>query len=289
MFTASIYSKLVRALLILALSIGAFASTQLRADTSVRPYGSQSDLHAPFERLLDTYVREGNVYYRTLRSERAALDRYIAALNVPEKTLATWSPQERQAFWINAYNALVLRTVVNAYPIAGKSPDYPPNSIRQIPGAFERVRHTVGGRTMTLDDIEQAMLTEFGDARMLLALGRGAVDSPRLKSEAYTADRLEAQLTVAVKECAIRVACVEINRGLDTLKVSPLIGWREAHFVKTFADGGTRWPNRSPIERAVMSMVYLHLFPREQELLMRDTLKMVYGDFNWQLNDLTGR
>lgn len=256
--------------------------------TVVSP-AAQDDLHAPFERLLDTYVREGLVYYRTLRQERGALDRYIASLNVPAATLAKWSPAARQAFWINAYNALVLRTIVAAYPIAGKSPDYPPNSIRQIPGAFERTRHTIAGKTLTLDEIEELLMTEFGDARLLLALGRGAIDSPRLKSEAYDADRLEGQLTVAVKECAIRVACVEINRGLNTIKMSPLIGWREAHFIKTFGAGEKRWPDRSPIERAVMSMVYPHLFPREQELLTQTTMKMVYGEFNWQLNDLTGR
>lgn len=250
---------------------------------------SQGDLHAPFEQLLDTYVRQGLVYYRTLRSERAALDRYIASLNVAEKTLAQWSAPARQAFWINAYNALVLRTIVNAYPIAGKSPDFPPNSIRQIPGAFDKVRHSVGGKNLSLDEIEQFLMSEFGDARLLLALGRGAIDSPRLKSEAYTAERLDEQLTLAVKECAIRVACVEINRGLNTIKVSPLIGWREAHFIRTFGEREQRWKDRSPIERAVMGMVYPHLFPREQELLMQNTMKMVYGEFNWQLNDLTGR
>ena len=128
-------------------------SPDLKVGGSIRAVSAQDDLHAPFERLLDTYVREGLVYYRTLRQERGALDKYIASLNVPAATLAKWSPAARQAFWINAYNALVLRTVVNAYPIAGKSPDYPPNSIRQIPGAFERTRHTVAGKTLTLDEI----------------------------------------------------------------------------------------------------------------------------------------
>jgi hypothetical protein len=275
---------------IIVIGVMLVLSPDLKVRGSIRAEGSaQDDLHAPFERLLDTYVREGLVYYRALRGERAALDRYVASLNVPPATLAKWSRESRQAFWINAYNALVLRTVVSAYPIAGKSPDYPANSIRQIPGAFERTRHTVGGKNVTLDEIEQLLMTEFGDARLLLALGRGALDSPRLKSEAYSADRLEGQLTVAVKECAIRVACVEINRGLNTIKVSPLIGWREAHFIRTFGEREKRWGDRSPIERAVISMVYPHLFPREQELLLQTPMKMVYGEFNWQLNDLTGR
>ena len=250
---------------------------------------AQGDLHAPFDRLLDTYVRDGYVYYRALRQERAALDRYIASLNAAGKELAGWSPEARQAFWINAYNALVLRTVINAYPITGKSPDFPQNSIRQIPGAFDRTRHPMAGKTLTLDEIEQMLLSEFGDARLVLALGRGAIGSPRLKSEAYTADRLAAQLDSAVKECATRAVCIELDRGLNQLKVTPLVGWREAHFVKTFGGDTARWADRTPIERAVMSMVHPHLYQREQELLMNTRLKVVYGEFNWQLNDLTGR
>jgi hypothetical protein len=250
---------------------------------------AQSDLHAPFDRLLDTYVRDGYVYYRALRQERAALDRYIASLNSAGKELAGWSPEARQAFWINAYNAFVLRTVISAYPINGKSPDFPSSSIRQIPGAFERTRHAMAGKSQTLDDIEQMLLSEFGDARLVLALGRGAIGSPRLKSEAYTPDRLDAQLTSAVRECAIRAACVELDRGLNQLKVTPLIGWREAHFIKTFGGDAARWADRTPIERAVMTMVYPHLYQREQELLMSTRLQMVYGQFDWHLNDLTGR
>ena len=62
------------------------------------------------------------------------------------------------AFWLNAYNALVLKTVVDHYPIPQRSSEYPARSIRQIPGAFERTAHRVAGRTVTLDQIEQTIL-----------------------------------------------------------------------------------------------------------------------------------
>ena len=81
----------------------------------------------------------------------------------------------------------MLRTVIDSYPIRGKSPEYPANSIRQIPGAFERRQFRAAGRTLTLDAIERDIVGAFNDARALLALSRGAVGGPRLKSEAYTA------------------------------------------------------------------------------------------------------
>ena len=144
-------------------------------------------LHRPYDEILDVYVRDGLVYYFALKQERAKFDRYVQSLGeVTPDTLKGWSPDRQLAYWINAYNAFVLRTVIDGYPIRGKSPDYPPNSIRQIPGAFERRQFRAAGRMLTLDAIEKDVIGEFDDARALLALGRGAVGGPRLKSEAYT-------------------------------------------------------------------------------------------------------
>ena len=98
--------------------------------------------------LLDAYVRDGEVYYRALKSDRAKLDTYVASLAAAP---VAQQPREAQlAFWLNAYNALVLRTVIDHYPVSGRSHDYPAKSIRQIPGAFERLTHRVGGKTLTL-------------------------------------------------------------------------------------------------------------------------------------------
>ncbi len=248
---------------------------------------AQADRHVVFDRVLDTYVRNGLVYYRALRAERSSLDRYLASLNVPAAEVAGWPPAEQQAFWLNAYNALVLRTVIDAYPIRTRSSEYPEGSVRQVPGAFDAVTHRVGGRTLTLDGIEQMMLDTYGDARLSLALGRGAMGSPRLRSEAFAAGRLDAQLTDVVAECATRLSCVQVDIAGDRLVVSPIMGWREEAFVRAFGPiAAGRWPNRSPIERAIAAMVYPHLFNREQQLLERDSFRMEYGNFDWRLNEL---
>lgn len=261
----------------------------------IRPAGAQSDLHLPLDRVLDTYVRDGMVYYRALKSDRSGLDRYLAALNVPADTLAGWSRAERIAFWINAYNALVLRTVINAYPIEGRSGDFPANSVRQVPGAFGGVRHPVGGRLVSLDEIEADVLAGFDDPRVYLLLGRAALGTPRLRSEAISAARLETQLREAVAECARRVHCVQIDESRDTITVSPIFSWREAQFAEGLAaspaaaEPAVSLPGRSPIERAVVALVYPHLFDGEQQYLAKNTFRMTFGEIDWRLNDLTGR
>jgi len=257
------------------------------AAASVVSLPAQTNRHVVFDRVLDTYVRNGLVYYRALRAERSALDRYVASLDVSAAEVASWSPDEQQAFWLNAYNALVLRTIIDAYPIRTRSADYPEGSVRQIPGAFDTVTHRVGGRALTLDGIEKLMLETFGDARLSLAIGRGALGSPRLRSEAFAAARLESQLADALAECATRVSCVQVDIPGDRLVVSPIMGWRDEAFVKSFGPiAAGRWATRSPIERAIAAMVYPHLFNREQQLLDRDTYRMEYGEFDWRLNEL---
>jgi hypothetical protein len=139
-------------------------------------------MHRSLDVILDTYVREGLVYYRALRAERGRLDAYISALDVPPAAFEAWSREERAAFWLNAYNALVLRTVVSAYPIKGKSPQYPADSIMHVAGAFVAKRHRVGGRQLSLEDIEKQVLPGFDDPRMFFALGRGSLGGGRLRS-----------------------------------------------------------------------------------------------------------
>src|SRR6185436_12315780 len=85
------------------------------------------NLHRPLDQILDVNVRDGLVYYRALRSDRGRLDRYAASLNVAQATYAGWERQHQMAFWLNAYNAFVLQTVIDHYPIKGSASAYPAN------------------------------------------------------------------------------------------------------------------------------------------------------------------
>ena len=246
------------------------------------------DLHAPLDRILDTYVRDGYVYYLALKSERVTLDQYVQALDVPAAQVAAWPRVEQLAFWINAYNAFVLQTVIDKYPIKAVTDAYPANSIRQSPGSFEQLPHRVAGRTLTLDAIEKTIIVPLGDARALIALGRGAIGSGRVRSEAYRAERLDEQLEQAVKEFVARTACFKVDRDQNTVTVSPLFGWRQDAFVASFAKAGERWVNRSTIEQALLGMAAPKLFQSERDFLLQNTFQLKYGEFDWRLNDLTG-
>jgi Protein of unknown function, DUF547 len=250
--------------------------------------GPEAARRKTFDTLLDLYVRDGLVYYRALKSDRAKLDAYVTAL--AGVSVDQLPRNEQIAFWLNAYNALVLRTVIDHYPIQGRSPDYPPRSIRQIPGAFERLTHRVAGRTLTLDQIEQTVLSPFNDPRVFLALGRGAVSSGRLRSEAYAAGEIEQQLAEVAHECLTRPECIHLDREGGKVSVNAIFSWREREFTAAYADKTpAAFADRSPIERAVVAFIQPGLLTTEKEFFARNSFQMVYRKFDWTLNDLTGR
>lgn len=238
-------------------------------------------LHRPLDQILDVNVRDGLVYYRALKGERGRLDRYVASLNVAPATYQGWSKAQQMAFWVNAYNAFVLQTVVNHYPMKA--------TISQIPGAFDRAAWRAAGRTVTLGQIEKTILPEFKEPRLFLALGRGAVGSGRLRSEAYTGDRLEKQLAEIQQQFVDDRHMYRLDRLTNTLSVTPILSWREADFVPAYAASADKvFAQRSPLERAVIAFVTPHLLPSEKEFVRKNEFKMAFLEMDWRLNDLTG-
>ena len=252
------------------------------------PRAQEPSRQSALDQILDLYVRDGYVYYRALRADRSKLDGYIS--QVAATDAARLSRDEQVAFWLNAYNAIVLRTVVDRYPIQGHAAAYPSKSIRQIPGAFEGIPHRVGGRTLTLDDIEKKVLPEYHDPRVYLALGRGAVGSGRLRSEAYVPARLEVQLGEAAAECASRPVCAQVDRSGNKVLANAIFSWREKEFASAYGGAAAAvFSSRSPIERAILSIIEPRLVASERQLLAQNTFQVVFEPFDWSLNDLTGR
>src|SRR6187397_2283771 len=83
---------------------------------TVAPGAQESTVDARrrnLDQVLDLYVRDGYVYYRALRQDRRLLDAYVNGLATA--SIGSAPRDEQLAFWLNAYNALVLRTVIDQY------------------------------------------------------------------------------------------------------------------------------------------------------------------------------
>ena len=265
---------------VLSVFLAVVVSTAIVSAQQFTPAPGAELLHRPLDQILDVNVRDGLVYYRALKGDRGRLDRYIASLNVTPAVYQGWSKPQQMAFWVNAYNAVVLQTVVNHYPLKG--------TIKQVPGAFDKATFRAAGRTVTLDQIEKTILPEFKEPRLFLALGRGAVGSGRLRSEAYTGERLASQLASVQAEFVTNRHLYRFDRLTNQMSITPILSWREADFVAGYDKADAIFASRSPIERAIITFVSPHLLPLEKELVKKNEFRIVFHEMDWRLNDLTG-
>ena len=265
---------------VLTIAAAALAASVAAAQQFTPAPGAEL-LHRPLDQILDVNVRDGLVYYRALKGDRGRLDRYIASLNVTPAVYQGWPRPQQMAFWVNAYNAFVLQLVINHYPLQG--------TVKQIPGAFDKTIWRAAGRAVTLDQIEKTILPEFKDPRLYLALGRGAIGGGRLRSEAYTGERLEKQLADLQEEFVSNRYMYRLDRSAGQMSITPIVSWREAEFVAAYADKADPvFAQRSPIERAIIAFVWPNLLPLEKDLVKKNEFRMVFHEMDWRLNDLTG-
>lgn len=104
------------------------------------------------------HIKDTSVDYKSIRKNPELLIQLVAAISAFDFKNAV--KNRGMAFWINAYNLLVIQSVVNNYPL--KSP-------LDVKGFFDTRQHLTGGAKLTLNEIENKKLREkFGDARIHL-------------------------------------------------------------------------------------------------------------------------
>lgn len=223
--------------------------------------------HSAWQRLLQTHVdRKGLVSYERWKGnpeELQALRRYLANLAAPATPPA--NGDDRLASLINGYNALTIAWVLE---------NYPTDSIQALEDSFPARRHTVGGRQVSLDDIEHATLRPLAGYRVHGALVCAARSCPPLRREAYTALRVDAQLDQAMREWLDREDLNRFDLAGRRASISPIFDWYAEDFERV---GGLR------------SALKKHSRGDVPRLLDDDRVKIRYLRYDWGLNDRDGR
>ena len=126
--------------------------------------------------------------YRGLRRSRGSFDKVVAALARYQPT-GIRARREKLSFWISAYNVGTVKVVLDNPKLTG---------IRQVGSIFRSVWKTkvivIGGKSMSLDQIEHGILRKMGEPRIHFAVVCASASFPDLRAEAFLPARLEAQL-----------------------------------------------------------------------------------------------
>ena len=229
--------------------------------------------HGAWEQFLMRYLRIGDgahlvAYGRVSPEDRAALDAYIEHLAaVP---VADYNRPEQMAFWINLYNALTVRLVLDHYPIGSiRDIDAAPRPLSG--GPWDQKLIEVNGTPVSLNDILHRILRPiFADARVHYALSCAAIGCPNLQPEPYTGDRLEYQLSRAAMDYVNDPRCISFEG--EELGLSSLFRWYQEDF------GGS--------DSAVIHHLMGYAEPRLAMTLQK--FDRIGADaFDWRLNDGT--
>jgi len=202
--------------------IGAGDRPQERAGSArVTSAASTDEHHDALAGLLRLHVGpDGRVDYAALRRERAALD--AVATGYANVALDAMTPSGRLATLLNAYNVFTLQLIVEHPEVA---------TIRDIPEAWTRRRWRVGGRTVSLDELEKSLIrSSTDDARFHFALVCAAVGCPPLLAEPFTAESIETQLDARTRLVHRTGRWFRHDEERGELWLTPLYDWYAEDF-----------------------------------------------------------
>jgi hypothetical protein len=252
-------------LLLSFLSLSAFSAPK----SELWPYWDSSNNkseiivdHSLWQKFLDQYlVIEGENtlirYAQVNQQDKAHLDNYIDYLRHTDPRQLTRSQQ--YPYWVNLYNALTVKIILDAYPIS---------SITKLGGFFsfgpwDEVVTQIEGKEITLNDIEHRILRPiWQDPRTHYAINCASLGCPNLQSQAFTQANSDSLLNKAAGEFINSSKGVLINN--QEIQLSSIYDWFSNDF-------GTQ------------EQLFAHL--KKYRPTISTENKQIEYDYNWLLNE----
>lgn len=215
------------------------------------------ELHQLWDELLKKHVSDdGIVNYQSFKTEHKKLLDYIYVLSFPHKNsfYATFSREEKLAYWINAYNAMTIDLILRHYPI---------KSIKDIKEPWKQRYWKLGSKWYNLNDIEHQILRKINEPRIHFAIVCASYSCPKLQNEAFTSEDLEQQLTKVTKDFLNDSERNSISE--NHIELSKIFKW----FSKDFEQNGS-----------LVGFLNQYL-----DIEISDKAKKSFKDYNWDLNE----
>lgn len=205
---------------------------------------------------LNKEVVFGTLDYQSLKDSPAELNNLIELISTTD--LSDSTELSKKAFYINAYNLLVIKQITEYYPI--KSP-------LEVEGFFKENTFNVAGVSLTLDQIEfEKLFDPYQDVRIHFALGCGARSCPFLNDVAFIPEKLDEQLDFRTQLILARPSYVYVEEEKQKVTLNKIFSWYKDQFLKK---------NTSLIE--FLNKYYKSAIPTNYEV--------TFMEYDWSLNN----
>ena len=275
-----------------ACALGACGSSQAQVQTFAPPSAPVTAIsNDDYQALLGKYVGDnGKVDYGRWKDDAAdvrALDAYLSTLTsaTPETRPDLFkTPTDKLSYWINLYNAVVLREILRRWPLDSVTDTVVNGAsyVKNGKGFFFDLELLVGGKPMNLHDIENKILrAQFNDARIHFAINCGSSSCAVLPKNAFDPSKLEAQLDGATAQFVNDGKDVVVDDAKRQVVLSRLFDWYADDFI-VFAK------QRAKLKEAgVVDFVLLYA-SEPLATRLRDAkakgYKVVFLDYDWNVN-----
>jgi hypothetical protein len=233
---------------------------------------------------LGRWVRPGGVDYDAVRAEEGDLSRFVATLGemgprvAPERF--TTEP-ERLAYYINAYNALVLFAVVDNWPI---------NTVHDVRGwldpragfgFFYGLRFPLDGGAVNLYDLENDVIRGFVDARIHAAINCASKSCPALAPYAFEPAQLDDQLDAVTRDFCSNPPHVWVDDEAEEIRLSAIFEW----YQPDFEEHARRLGRPATIVDFILAFAAPEVAARVERAQSAD-FEVVFQPYDWALNRL---
>lgn len=234
------------------------------AGTTMDAHGSAPPaLHDTWDQLVQAHVSGSVVDYKGFIKDRTKLDGYCVSLSKNAPTDA-WKKQQILAYYINLYNAQTVKLIVDNYPVSSIRDLHPTLKIPGVNSVWHVTKFMVGDKEISLNDVEHEILRKLDEPRIHFAINCASGSCPPLRNEAYTAEKLEQQLTDQAK---VFINSPQYNKiTTSSVELSSIFNWFGGDFQK---DGSL--------------IQYINKYSNTK---INENAKVRYLDYDWSLNDV---
>jgi len=230
--------------------------------------------HDNWHQFLQTHVKTGPdgvnriEYARVSQDDKQLLSGYIKAMQ--GITITQHNRPQQLAYWVNLYNALTIKIVLDHYPVKSiRDIDISPGFFSDGPWGKKLIK--IEGESLSLNDIEHRIIRPvWQDPRIHYVVNCASVGCPDIRKKALTADALEKTLDQASREFVNHPRGVNMKE--NDLYVSSIYSWFQEDFGKNEGD--------------VIEHIRRYANPALKQQL-KDIDSITDDNYDWSLNDLS--
>jgi len=250
-------------------------------------FPAQGFSHASFEGLLETYVdADGRVDYERWHQNPTSiqsLESYLAAVAAfsPENASHRFPDRNDElAYWMYGYNAYVIRSVLNRWPLESVTDVKAPLEAVKGLGFFYQLRFSFGGEFFSLLGVETNKIRkQFKDPRIHFVLNCASESCPVARPGLPVGEDLDQLLELAAGDFINNPENVAVDRDGQIVYLSRIFKWYKSDFVDDVRLGG------KPVENGLLSYVSQYAVgDLLNDIAEAKDYDIEFRDYNWDLN-----